>query len=53
MNLEARDLNHEVELISKYARSKVWPGEIRPSAGLSEMVCENEERQRNAASAQS
>ena len=36
--LEARDLNHAVDLISKHPGAKFGPWEIRPAADLSEMV---------------
>jgi hypothetical protein len=42
--LEARDLNHAVELISKHPGVKFGPWEIRPAADLSEMVSQSEER---------
>jgi hypothetical protein len=46
--LEARDLNHAVELISKHPGAKFGPWEIRPAADLSEMVRQSEERRRQA-----
>lgn len=46
MILEARDLNHAVELISKHPGAKFGPWEIRPAADLSEMVRQSEERRR-------
>jgi hypothetical protein len=42
--LEARDLNHAVELISKHPGAKFGPWEIRPAADLSEMVRQSEAR---------
>src|SRR5262245_13860216 len=36
--LEARDLNHAIELISNHPGVKFGPWEIRPAADLSEMV---------------
>ena len=42
--LEARDLDHAVELISKHPGAKFGPWEIRPAADLSEMVQQSEER---------
>ena len=42
--LEARDLNHAVELISKHPGIKGGPFEIRPAADLSEMIRQSEER---------
>jgi hypothetical protein len=47
--LEARDLNHAVELISKHPGAKFGPWEIRPAADLSEMVRESQARRRKAA----
>ena len=46
MILEARDLNHAVELISKHPGAKIGPWEIRPAADLSEMIRQSEERRR-------
>ena len=42
--LEARDLNHAIQLISKHPGIKVGPFEIRPADDLSAMVAESEER---------
>ncbi len=36
--LEARDLNHAIQLMSKHPGVKVGPFEIRPAADLGEMV---------------
>jgi hypothetical protein len=44
MILEARDLNHAVELISKHPSTKSGPWEIRPAADLGEMMRESEVR---------
>jgi hypothetical protein len=44
--LEARDLNHAVELISKHPGAKFGPWEIRPAADLSEMMRQSEARRR-------
>ena len=44
MILEARDLNHAVELISQHPGAKFGPWEIRPAADLSEMVRQSEVR---------
>ena len=44
MILEARDLNHAVELISKHPGVKFGPWEIRPAADLSGMIRESEAR---------
>ncbi len=46
MILEARDLNHAVELISQHPGAKFGPWEIRPAADLSEMVRQSEARRR-------
>ncbi len=46
--LEARDLNHAVELISKHPGAQFGPWEIRPAADLSEMVRQSEARRRAA-----
>ena len=48
MILEARDLNHAVELISKHPGVTFGPWEIRPAADLSEMVRQSEARRRAA-----
>jgi hypothetical protein len=48
MILEARDLNHAVELISKHPGATFGPWEIRPAADLGEMVRQSEERRRHA-----
>jgi hypothetical protein len=42
--LEARDLNHAIQLISKHPGVKVGPFEIRPVDDISEMVAESERR---------
>ena len=42
--LEARDLNHAIELMSKHPGVKAGPFEIRPAADLSVMVRESEQR---------
>jgi hypothetical protein len=42
--LEARDLNHAVELISKHPGVKFGPFEIRPVADLSGMIRDSEAR---------
>lgn len=46
--LEARDLNHAVDLISKHPGAQFGPWEIRPAADLSEMVRQSEIRRRSA-----
>lgn len=48
MILEARDLNHAVELISRHPGAELGPWEIRPAADLSEMVRQSEARRRAA-----
>jgi hypothetical protein len=45
--LEARDLNHAIQLMSKHPGVKAGPFEIRPAADLSEMVRESEQRRAN------
>lgn len=42
--LEARDMNHAVELMSKHPGVKAGPFEIRPTVDLSEMVAGSERR---------
>jgi len=42
--LEARDLNHAIQLMSKHPGVKAGPFEIRPAADLSEMVVASERR---------
>ena len=42
--LEARDLNHAIELMSQHPGVKAGPFEIRPAADLSEMIRESEPR---------
>lgn len=42
--LEARDLNHAIQLMSKHPGVKAGPFEIRPVADLSEMIAESERR---------
>ena len=44
MILEARDLDHAVDLISKHPGAKFGPWEIRPAADLGEMVRQSEAR---------
>jgi hypothetical protein len=46
--LDARDLDHAVELISNHPGAKFGPWEIRPAADLGTMVRESEERRRKA-----
>ncbi len=47
--LEARDLNHAIQLMSKHPGVKAGPFEIRPAEDLTGMVCESEERRSRAA----
>lgn len=42
--LEARDLNHAIQLMSKHPGVKNGPFEIRPAADLSAMIAESERR---------
>ena len=42
--LEARDLNHAIQLMSKHPGVKAGPFEIRPAADLSEMIRISEQR---------
>jgi hypothetical protein len=42
--LEARDMEHAVELMSKHPGVKAGPFEIRPAADLSEMLRDSEQR---------
>jgi hypothetical protein len=42
--LEARDLDHVIELMSKHPGVKAGPFEIRPAADLTEMIRESEQR---------
>ena len=42
--LEARDLNHAIQLISKHPGVKAGPFEIRPAADLTEMIRESAQR---------
>src|SRR5499426_3373904 len=42
--LEARDMNHAVQLMTKHPGVKAGPFEIRPAEDLSEMIRESEQR---------
>jgi hypothetical protein len=42
--LEARDLNHAIQLVSKHPGLKIGPFEIRPGDDMSEVVAESERR---------
>jgi len=46
--LEARDLNHAIQLVSKHPAVKEGPIEIRPADDLSEMIRESERRRSKA-----
>ena len=46
--LEARDLNHAIQLLSKHPGVKVGPFEIRPVEDLSALVAESERRRSKA-----
>ena len=47
--LEARDMNHAIQLISQHPGVKYGPWEIRPAGDLNQMIQESEQRRRNAA----
>ena len=42
--LEARDLNHAIQLISRHPGVKYGPWETRPAADLNEMICQSGHR---------
>ena len=42
--LEATDLNHAIQLMSRHPGVKAGPFEIRPAADLTEMIRESERR---------
>jgi hypothetical protein len=44
--LEARDMKHAVELMSKHPGVRMGPFEIRPAADLTPMIRESEARRR-------
>jgi hypothetical protein len=46
--LEARDLNHAIDLMSKHPGVRMGPFEIRPAADLSEMIRASERRRSGA-----
>jgi len=50
--LEAKDLNHAIQLMSKHPGVRGGPFEIRPAADLTEMIRESEKR-RSAATGKS
>jgi hypothetical protein len=45
--LEARDMNHAVELMSKHPGVQMGPFEIRPAADLTGMIGDSERRRSN------
>ena len=45
--LEARDLNHAIQLISQHPGMKLGTNEIRPVADLSEIIKESERRRKD------
>lgn len=47
--LEAENMEHAIELMSKHPGVKAGPFEIRPAADLSEMIRESERRRSKAA----
>jgi hypothetical protein len=50
--LEARDLNHAIDLMSKHPGVKAGPFEIRPAADLADMIAVSEQRRRAKQNAQ-
>src|SRR6478752_5741266 len=46
--LEARDLDHAIQIMSKHPGVKAGPFEIRPAADLSEMIRDSEQRRAGA-----
>src|SRR5262245_41560060 len=49
--LEAQDLNHAIQLMSRHPGVRGGPFEIRPAADLSEMVAASERRRSKATNA--
>lgn len=47
--LEARDLNHAIDLMTKHPGVKMGPFEIRPAADLSDMIAVSEQRRAKGA----
>ena len=45
--LEAKDLNHAIQLMSKHPGVKAGPFEIRPAADLTGMIHESEQRRQS------
>jgi len=46
--LEARDLNHAIQLMSKHPGVQAGPFEVRPAADLTEMIRDSERRRSKA-----
>ena len=46
--LEARDLNHAIQLMSKHPGVKAGPFEIRPVEDLSALIAQSEQRRKEA-----
>jgi len=46
--LEARDLNHAIQLMSKHPGVKAGPFEIRPAGDLTEMISQSAQRRADA-----
>jgi hypothetical protein len=46
--LEARDLDHAVELISNHPGTKMGPWEVRPIQNMSAMIAESQRRRSSA-----
>jgi hypothetical protein len=46
--ISAWDLNHAIQLMSEHPSVKLHPFEIRPVAGLTEMIRESEQRRAEA-----
>lgn len=44
--LEARDMNHAIQLISQHPGLRYGPWEIRPAADLNQMIAESEKRRK-------
>jgi len=51
--LEAHDLNHAIQLMSRHPGVRAGPFEIRPAADLSEMIRESERRRARTVSEES
>ena len=47
--LEARDMNHAIQLMSQHPGLKAGPWEIRPAADLNQMIAESEKRRKQVA----